>query len=85
MATASAELARWEGVDVAVGQIEKRLGDLRAEAEEGGMMRTSVATHAAWVPPEWEQQALDTLAGLAERHPSRTIVLLPQPDAGPIA
>jgi hypothetical protein len=81
MATAAAELARWEGVDVPVGQIEKRLGDLRAEAEEGGMMRTSVATHAAWVPPEWEQQALDTLAGLAERHPSRTIVLLPQPDA----
>ena len=81
MAAAAAELARWEGVDVAVGQIEKRLGDLRAEAEEGGMMRTSVATHAAWVPPEWEQQALDTLAGLAERHPSRTIVLLPQPEA----
>ena len=81
MATAAAELARWEGVDVAVGQIERRLGDLRAQADEGGMMRTSVATHAAWVPPEWEQQALDTLAGLAERHPSRTIVLLPQPDA----
>jgi hypothetical protein len=81
MATGAAELARWEGVDVPIGQIERRLGDLRAEAEEGGMMRTSVATHAAWVPPEWEQQALDTLAGLAERHPSRTIVLLPQPDA----
>jgi len=78
MPAASAELDRWEGADVAVGQIERRLGQLRAAAEEGGMIRTSVLTHLAWVPGEWEQQALDTLAGLAERHPSRTIVLLPQ-------
>jgi glucose-6-phosphate dehydrogenase-like protein OpcA len=81
MPAAAAEVDRWDGTDVAVGQIERRLGDLRAAAEEGGMIRTSVLTHLAWVPPEWEQQALDTLAGLAERHPSRTIVLLPQPDA----
>jgi glucose-6-phosphate dehydrogenase assembly protein OpcA len=81
MATALAELDRWEGVDVALGRIERRLGDMRAAAEEGGLLRTSVATHIAWVPSEWEQQAMDTLAGLAERHPSRTIVLLPQPDA----
>jgi len=81
MASPAAELDRWEGADVAVGQIERRLGQLRAAAEEGGMIRTSVLTHLAWVPGEWEQQALDTLAGLAERHPSRTIVLLPQPEA----
>jgi glucose-6-phosphate dehydrogenase assembly protein OpcA len=81
MPAAAAELDRWEGVDVVVGQIERQLGDLRAAAEEGGMIRTSVLTHLAWVPAEWEQQALDTLAGLAERHPSRTIVLLPQPAA----
>ena len=81
MAGVAAELDRWEGVDVAVGQIERRLGELRAAAEEGGMIRTSVLTHLAWVPPEWEQQALDTLAGMAERHPSRTIVLLPIPEA----
>lgn len=67
--------------DVTVNDLERRLADLRSEAEEGGMLRTSVLTHLAWVPPEWEQQALDTLAGLAERHPSRTILLLPQPDA----
>jgi hypothetical protein len=75
------ELDRWEGADVRVGEIERRLAELRAAAEEGGMIRTSVLTHLAWVPPEWEQQALDTLAGMAERHPSRTIVLLPQPGA----
>lgn len=80
-ATTAAEIGSWEGLDVRVGEIEKRLGGMRAAAEEGGMIRTSVATHLAWVPPEWEQQALDTLAGLAERHPSRTIVLIPQPDA----
>lgn len=76
-----AELERWTGEDVSVGELERRLADLRTGTAEGGLIRTSVLTHIAWVPPEWEQQALDTLAGLAERHPSRTIVLLPQPDA----
>jgi hypothetical protein len=81
MAAVAEELDRWEGADVAVGRIERRLGELRAAAEEGGLIRTSVATHIAWVPPEWEQQALDTLAGMAERHPSRTIVMVPHADA----
>ncbi|MEX2211093.1 MAG: glucose-6-phosphate dehydrogenase assembly protein OpcA [Gaiellaceae bacterium] len=72
----------WSGSDVGVAEVERRLADLRDAAEEGGMIRASVLTHLAWVPPEWEQQALDTLAGLGERHPSRTIVMLPQPDAG---
>lgn len=80
MATVT-ELDRWEGTDVGVGELERRLGELRGEADEDGLIRTSVLTHLAWVPPEWEQQALDTLAGMAERHPSRTIVLVPRPDA----
>lgn len=78
---AVAELDRWEGTDVGVGELERRLGDLRGAAEDDGLIRTSVLTHVAWVPPEWEQQALDTLAGMAERHPSRTIVIVPDPDA----
>jgi glucose-6-phosphate dehydrogenase assembly protein OpcA len=41
-----------------------------------------VLTHLAWVPSEWEQAATDTLAGLAERHPSRAILLLPDGEAG---
>jgi hypothetical protein len=74
------ELSRWNGEDVSVAQIERALADLRADVEGDGapFMRTSVLTHLAWIPPEWEQQALDTLSGLAERHPSRTILLLPQ-------
>jgi glucose-6-phosphate dehydrogenase assembly protein OpcA len=36
-------------------------------------------THTAWVPEEWVEAAEDVLSGLAERHPSRTIVLFPQP------
>ena len=35
-------------------------------------------THIAWVPEEWVEAAEDVLAGLAERHPSRTIVLVPR-------
>jgi glucose-6-phosphate dehydrogenase assembly protein OpcA len=45
------------------------------------MQRTSVMTHLAWVPEQWVEAAEDVLAGLAERHPSRTIVLVPEPDA----
>jgi glucose-6-phosphate dehydrogenase assembly protein OpcA len=43
-------------------------------------IRTSVMTHVAWVPARWEEAARTTLAGLAERHPSRGILLLPRPD-----
>jgi glucose-6-phosphate dehydrogenase assembly protein OpcA len=39
-------------------------------------------THIAWVPEEWVGPARDALEGMAERHPSRTILLLPEPDAG---
>ena len=37
-------------------------------------------THIAWVPERWEEAARTTLAGLAERHPSRGIILLPRPN-----
>jgi len=39
-----------------------------------------VMTHLAWVPEAWVEAAEDVLAGLAERHPSRTIALFPRPD-----
>ena len=45
-------------------------------------MRTSVMTHLAWVPEDWVERARTALAGMAERHPSRAILLLPDPDAG---
>jgi len=38
-------------------------------------------THVAWVPPEWLAAAERTLDGMAERHPSRTVILVPQPEA----
>jgi glucose-6-phosphate dehydrogenase assembly protein OpcA len=44
-------------------------------------MRTSVMTHIAWVPNKWVEPARKALEGMAERHPSRTILLLPQPRA----
>ncbi len=36
-------------------------------------------THVAWAPPAWAVAARKTLAGLEERHPSRTILLFPEP------
>ena len=65
-----------------VQAIEDELGALRIDTKTGAaFQRTSVLTHIAWVPEEWVAAAEDVLAGLAERHPSRTIVLFPQPDA----
>jgi glucose-6-phosphate dehydrogenase assembly protein OpcA len=65
-----------------IAQIEHELGELReASTGPGGpTQRTSVMTHLAWVPPDWAEAAERTLAGLAERHPSRTILLFPRPD-----
>jgi glucose-6-phosphate dehydrogenase assembly protein OpcA len=74
----------WSGEDVGVSDIVTALCGLRdksAHETEGPDMRTSVMTHLAWVPNEWESAALDTLAGLEERHPSRGILLFPDPDA----
>jgi glucose-6-phosphate dehydrogenase assembly protein OpcA len=36
-------------------------------------------THVAWVPPRWADVARETLQSLEERHPSRTILLFPEP------
>jgi glucose-6-phosphate dehydrogenase assembly protein OpcA len=61
-----------------VSEIERELASRRVEEEAGSRLRTSVMTHLAWVPEEWVEAAEDVLSGLAERHPSRTIVLFPQ-------
>lgn len=64
-----------------VREIEREVAALRiAPGTDVPYQRTSVMTHTAWVPPEWVEAAEDVLAGLAERHPSRTIVLVPEPD-----
>ena len=65
-----------------VREIERELSSLRAvPGTETPYQRTSVMTHTAWVPEEWVEAAEDVLSGLAERHPSRTVVLFPEPDA----
>jgi glucose-6-phosphate dehydrogenase assembly protein OpcA len=64
-----------------IREIERELSSLRVEpGAEAPYQRTSVMTHTAWVPPEWVEAAEDVLSGLAERHPSRTVVIFPQPD-----
>jgi glucose-6-phosphate dehydrogenase assembly protein OpcA len=66
-----------------ISEIDRELARLRVDAETGQpYQRTSVMTHIAWVPTEWVEAAEDVLAGLAERHPSRTIVLVPDCEAG---
>jgi len=64
-----------------VSDIERQLGRLRTrEADDGTPdLRTSTMTHIVWCPPEWRSKARATLAGLLERHPARTIFLIPCP------
>jgi hypothetical protein len=64
-----------------VSEIERQLRKLRAQEAADGMpeLRTSTMTHIVWCPPAWRSQARATLAGLLERHPARTIFLIPEP------
>jgi glucose-6-phosphate dehydrogenase assembly protein OpcA len=64
-----------------VRDIEREVTAMRTvPGSNAPYQRTSVMTHTAWVPPEWAEAAEDVLSDLAERHPSRTIVLFPRPN-----
>jgi glucose-6-phosphate dehydrogenase assembly protein OpcA len=69
--------------NVTIRDVERDLAELRVGSTEPGnlpRLRTSVMTLLAWVPERWVEAATETLAGLAERHPSRTILLFPRRD-----
>ena len=83
--SAPVDSERWSGEDVRIADVEAALGKLRAASAPAGgppNLRTSVMTHVAWVPAAWEEKARSALAGMAERHPSRAILLFPEPDSG---
>jgi hypothetical protein len=85
--SAPLDLEHWNGDDVRLSDVERALAMLRAGSASARVgsaagLRTSVMTHLAWVPEGWEEQARSALGGMAERHPSRTILLFPAPDAG---
>jgi Glucose-6-phosphate dehydrogenase subunit len=67
--------------DATIRDVERELAELRAGSveDDATSLRTSVMTHVAWVPEAWTEAAMQTLGGLEERHPSRTILLLPHP------
>jgi glucose-6-phosphate dehydrogenase assembly protein OpcA len=64
-----------------VAEIERELATVRCRREDARVpeLRTSTLTHVAWVPPRWLEEARATLDGLEERHPARTILLVPEP------
>jgi hypothetical protein len=72
----------WADQCASIAEIEDALLELRLRVGSGGVpdLRTSVLTHIAWVPEEWQAAATQTLAGLGERHPSRTLLLFPAPE-----
>lgn len=63
-----------------VAEIERSLARQRARqrADDVPELRTSTMSHVVWAPPRWLPRARAVLAGLAERHPARTILLVPQ-------
>ena len=61
--------------DTSIAAVERALN----EGRPPGIQRTSVMTHLVWAPREWLDAAERTLAGMAERHPSRTVILTPEP------
>jgi hypothetical protein len=83
VASALSDDLMWTGEDVCLADVDTALARLRAQAAtESPSMRTSVMTHIAWVPAPWVERARAALAGMAELHPSRTILLYPEADAG---
>jgi glucose-6-phosphate dehydrogenase assembly protein OpcA len=63
-----------------VDEVERELFRLRARESDGSLtgQRTSTMTHIVWAPPRWLERAREVLAGLEERHPARTIFLIPE-------
>jgi glucose-6-phosphate dehydrogenase assembly protein OpcA len=68
-----------------VADIERKLAGQRCRQKEDDLpdLRTSTMTHLVWAPPEWFGRAKRVLDGLAERHPARTIFLVPLPARSP--
>ena len=79
---ASVAVEGWADDCATIAEIEEALAELRLRVGNGGVpdLRTSVLTHMAWVPAEWQTAATQTLAGLGAGHPSRTLLLFPEPD-----
>jgi len=79
----------WEGVSVDVAGIEKALGQLwkrvgRAEVDDGrrSPARTGVLNLVIYVPRAAAAAGVtEAVGGLIERHPSRAIVVVADPDA----
>jgi Glucose-6-phosphate dehydrogenase subunit len=63
-----------------VSEIERRLAELRCREleDERDDLRMSTMTHVVWAPPRWLPKARAVFAGLEERHPARTIFLIPE-------
>jgi hypothetical protein len=83
--TTQVDLETWNGEAIRLQQVHDALARLRDAAsppDQPPPLRTSVLTHMAWVPEPWADAAREALAGMAELHPSRTILLLPEPDSG---
>jgi glucose-6-phosphate dehydrogenase assembly protein OpcA len=75
------QIQSWVGHDVSLAEVDHELASLREQASSQPEVRTNVLTAIAWVPERWRTAAERVLAGIVERHPSRTIIFVPDADA----
>jgi len=70
------------GVEKALGQLWKKVGQGEASSGRPAPARTSVLNLVVYVPHKDKAgPVIDAIAGLIERHPSRTIVVVADPEA----
>ena len=63
-----------------VDDVQRKLFEARCrEQGDGPQLRASTMTHVVWAPPVWLERGRRVLAALEERHPARTIILVPEP------
>jgi hypothetical protein len=64
-----------------IAEVERQLSLARCRHLDDATpeLRASTMTHVVWAPPQWLSRVHKVLAGLQERHPARTILLVPQP------
>lgn len=72
----------WEGRGVHISDVVNALGDLRHQANEERSARTAVMTLIAVAPDgDCANAATNVLRSLGGRHPSRIVIVRPEPDS----
>ena len=80
---ASVAIEAWADDCATIEEIEDALADLRLRVGHRGVPTSGRVSSPTWPGSAgWQTAATETLAGLGEQHPSRTLLLFPSPAKG---